>query len=328
MSDASSRSAHFERWRSPLQVAAIIAAAVVSLATSPAEYPRCVYGSAPFDGQTQVPVEGPFVLVGRDLSDALPALGGTAFRLERLDEAGDVADAASVTVSRAGRHTVDGHDMVTWAIEPDAPLAPDARYRLVGIDLPAIESAHHAVGVDNLEDGYEWPAVERVFYTGSAPRLLAAVAEPPAGDVARVRLLFSEPMDIASLEGRIALRDLDDAPIEVVSGPTASESRPHVVTVEVGPGPWSESTLPTLSIEVDGEARGRSGVQLHGVGPLSDGLGAAGTPGRMAVTWDLGAGRSVGAVGVQYGGLWSSISGDVWFEALFDARPICEAEDS
>lgn len=322
--------AGLERLRSPLQIAAVVAAAAASLATSPVEFPRCVFGSAPFDGQTNVPVDGPFVLVGRDLSDALPALGGTAFRLERIDDDGA---AVKVTVSKSGRQTVDGLEVVTWTVAPAAPLAPDSTYRLVGIDLYAVESAHHVVDADGLYADFEWPAVERTFYTGSAPRLLAAVAEPPDDpSTVRIRLLFSEPMDLDSLAERVTVRDLGDVTFAVVEGPTASEDRPHEVTLRVGPAapddepPWAGTNLPTLAVEVSGEARGRSGVQLYGAGPLGEGLIAPGITGRTTATWDRSTAERTGATGVLYGGLREGVTADVWFDALFDARPVCDEE--
>lgn len=304
-----------------LQVAAVLVAALASMATSPAEYPWCVAGSAPFDGQTGVPTDAPLIVVGFDLPDSMPRLGGAAFQLERV---GDFTR-LPVTVRRVRSATqADGRVFTTWAVEPEAPLAPDTAYMLIGIDLASAESPHFARGSGtasgSLHDGYEWPVVFHAFTTASAPRLIGAISTSDVADAVTVRLLFSEPMDLDSLARHATIVDADDQPLTLMGPPVALDGQPHLVELTVEADAGADPS--TWTVQIAGEAMAAAGGLLHGAGRYLPYAGFDPVEPGTAATWRVDGDLD----GDDLPSLYPAPAAD-WIDALVHARPLCEVAE-
>lgn len=169
------------RWVALGAVTAVIA---VTVACSYYIPPECPNGVFPFDGQTAVPLDTVIVVqTGEPLPPDAPPLDGTVTL--RTANGEDVP--FTLTADQASGEL---------RIVPDEPLEPGTRYELGAVDWYALGEYPHWWGPTDWGRDFSLTT----FSTRSRPELLALY---PAGDDATFVLAFSEPVDLASLEGRL-----------------------------------------------------------------------------------------------------------------------------
>lgn len=270
-----------QRWIVAGQVLALLAVALLSMATS-TEYSPCHFGGAPFPGQTAFPVDGAITLVTPALGDDAPQISDRMITLTLQGDAGQ-EEPVSVRVTRdtTGASTpllgvgAPEADYTVWRVVPDQPLQPDAHY-VLAVSYYALRTGHYTASDPawdlSMTQSWEW---RRPFHTGSAPRLLSA-ALPASGDTPlrrTLRLVFSEPMDVGSLaDGRLRVdfhevnpadRNARLAPVTLPlrSAPAVSTASAHRVSVDVDTEAM-EGRVGALTLTVAPGAKALTGVAL------------------------------------------------------------------
>lgn len=220
-------------------------------ACSPIEDPFCPNGVSPFDGQTGVDADAVIVIrTGAEIPSDAPDLHDT------------------VTLRQGHRNVpfhleVDG-DAGELRLIPDEPLAADAQYEVGAVDWYGLGEMPHWWGPSSFGRDY----TITTFRTFSEPRLLGAYSLP---DQVTLVLVFSEPMDLNTLDGRTwgsaesssttpEFRQTIESELSVVG---FHEGDQHLVEV-ISAGP--DEAVDLVAVRLEPGVISRSGTELSSDG--------------------------------------------------------------
>ena len=208
-------------------------------------------------------------VIGPDIEDDAPQLGGSAIQLHRINAKGEREEIPIAVRRRSGPAGSAVGSVVTWEIEPETRLQPNANYSLSAISYRKLETPHYQASDPAWTEGVEDWSSEVAFTTAAAPRLLTAVMHAQDLEPGRaVTVVFSEPMDIATLGGdEIVVSKQTSATDRVVvtqlSAPVARADHPHLVDIRVEfPGPAADVASPQWRLEIGRDARSLSGLAV------------------------------------------------------------------